>query len=189
MIGYKSYTINRVGRAGGGIQLLHLEYQITEARRKYSVVEDSYEFFLKTAIPGLGDMYVAGIYRPPNTPLVEVTHFFINTFEYTDNCSTKFAGDFNNDVLRNFNTMRNYFDVFNQCGLLNEINLSICFSPSTRIATSSIDNLWHPRRSYVCYSALSNHYTTCVTLRSNHDSPPKSTRSRDFSEANVELLA
>ena len=78
---------------------------------------------LKAAIPELVNMFVAGIYRPPNTSLADLTQFITNTLEYTDNCRTVFAGDFNIDVLSNSNAMRNYVDAFHQYGLINEINL------------------------------------------------------------------
>ena len=38
-------------------------------------------------------------------------------------------------------------------------------------------------------SNLSDHYAVSVIFRINHDSPPKSIRFRDFSEANAELFA
>ena len=43
-------------------------------------------------------MYVASIYRPQNTMLADFTHCITNTLEYTDNCCTVFAVDFNIDV-------------------------------------------------------------------------------------------
>ena len=116
-------------------------------------------------------MFVAGFYRLPNSLLADFTHFITNTLEYTTNCRTEFAGDFNTDVLSNSNAMRNYVDTFHQYGLINEINLPTYVSPSTGIVTSSIDHLWHnlncSRRSYVVSPALSDHYTICVVFRIN----------------------
>ena len=107
--------------------------------------------------------------------------------------STVFAGEFNIDVLSNSNTIHNYVDTFHQYGFINKINLPTYVSPSTGIDTSSIDHLWHnlncSRCSYVVSPALSDHYAICVIFRNNHDSPPKSIRFRDFSEANAELFA
>ena len=49
------------------------------------MVEDLYEsIFLKAAIPGLGNMYVAGIYEPPINPLADFIQSNINTLEYTN---------------------------------------------------------------------------------------------------------
>ena len=84
---------------------------------------------LKAAIPGLGNMFVEGIYRPPNTPLADSAQFITNTLECTNNCRTVFAGDFNINVLSNSNAMRNYVDTFHQYGLISEINLAnLCFA-------------------------------------------------------------
>ena len=47
-------------------------------------------------------MYVAGNYRPPNTPLADFTNIITSALEYTDNCRTVFPGYFNIDVLSNF---------------------------------------------------------------------------------------
>ena len=68
-------------------------------------------------------MYVAGIYRPLNTLLTDFTQIITNTLEYTDDCRTVFAGDFNVDDLINSKAMGNYMDTFHQYGLINEINL------------------------------------------------------------------
>ena len=112
--GYKSHTVNRVGRSGGGKKKFYLEY-ITVVRNQFSAVEVSYEsILLKAAIPGLGYMFVAGIYRPPNTPLVEFTQFITNTLEYTDKCHTVFVDDFNIYVSSNSNAMRNCVDTLRQ---------------------------------------------------------------------------
>ena len=80
-----SHTLNRVARTGGGKKIFYLEYIITEVISQFSAVEVSHEsILLKAAIPGLGNMFVAGIYRPPNTPLADFTQFITNTLEYTD---------------------------------------------------------------------------------------------------------
>ena len=51
-----------VGRIGGGIKTFYLEYIITEVISQFSAVEVSYEsILLTTIIPGLGNMFVAGI--------------------------------------------------------------------------------------------------------------------------------
>ena len=106
--GCKSHTLNRVGRTGGGIEIFYLEYIRTEVISQISAVEDSYEsILLKLAIPGLGNMYVTGIYRPPNNPLADFTHFITNKLEYPNNFRTVFAGDFNIDVLGTSNAMHN----------------------------------------------------------------------------------
>ena len=129
---------------------------------------------------GRKNMFVTGICRPLNTPLADFTQLYTNMLEYTNNCRPVFVGDFNMDVLGNSNATRNYVDTLHQYGLINEINLPTYVPPSTGIATSSIDHLWHnldcSRRSYVVSPALTDHYAICVILRINHDSPPKSIR-------------
>ena len=88
---YKSHTLNRVGRTGGGIKIVFLELIRTEVISQFSAVKDSYESILfKAAIPGLGNMFLAGIYRPPNTPIADFTQFITNTLENTDTCRTIF---------------------------------------------------------------------------------------------------
>ena len=70
-------------------------------------------------LPGLGNMFVAGTYRPPNTPLADFSQFITNTLEYTGNCRTVFAGYFNIDVLSNSIAMLKCVDTFHQYGLIN----------------------------------------------------------------------
>ena len=62
----------------------------------FSVLENSYECLLvKAAVPGLGDMLVVGIYRPPTKPLAEFTEFVTGILEYTSNYRAVFTGDSN----------------------------------------------------------------------------------------------
>ena len=123
--------MNRAGQTGEAKNIIH-----------FSAVEDWHEsILLKAAIPGLDNMFVAGVYRPPNNPLADLTHFITNTLEYTDNWRLVYAGDFNIGVLSNSNAMRNYVDTLHQYGLINEINLSTYVSPSTGIDTLLNDHL------------------------------------------------
>lgn len=69
-------------------------------------------------------MYVAGVYRPLNTPLPDLIQFVTNTLEYTDNLRAVLVGDFNIDVLCTSNAMRNY-------SLINKINFPTYVTPST----------------------------------------------------------
>ena len=59
------------------------------------------KYFFKAAVTGLGNMYVTGIYRPPNIPLTNFSQFIINTLHYTDKFRTVFADNFNFEVLGN----------------------------------------------------------------------------------------
>ena len=65
---YKLHIIIRLVRTGGGIKIFHLECKTTEVIRQISVVEDWFKVFFEAAILGLGDIYVAVIYRAANTP-------------------------------------------------------------------------------------------------------------------------
>ena len=80
-------------------------------------------------------MYVAGTYRPSNTPLTDSTQFVINTLKHTDDCRTVFAGDLNFNVLSNSKPMRNFVDTFHQYSLINELNLPTYLSPSYGFVT------------------------------------------------------
>ena len=64
---------------GGGEIFFYSEYIIAEVISQFSAVDVSHEsILLKAAIPGLGNMFVAGIYRPPNTPLADFTQLITN---------------------------------------------------------------------------------------------------------------
>ena len=103
------HFINRVGRTCGGIK------PSTEVVINFSKIEDSYEcFFVKTVAPSLGNVLVAGIYRPPSKPLVDFTEFITDAFEYTNNYGTVFTGDFNVNVKNHSYLTLNYSDVFHQ---------------------------------------------------------------------------
>ena len=92
--------------------------------------------------------------------------------------------------MRRINT---YINTFHQYSFVNEISLPTFISPSNGSAVSSIDHVWHnlnvPRYSYVVSPALSDHYAVCIIFKINYDSPPKTTRFRDFSDVNSEGFA
>ena len=98
--GYKSHSISRTGRKGGGIQLFYLDYIATEVISHLSVIEDSYEsIFVKASILSLGNMYIAGICRPLIKPITDFTQLFTRAMEYTNRFHTILAGDFSIDVM------------------------------------------------------------------------------------------
>ena len=152
--GYKSHSISRKGRKGGGIKLFYLDYISTEATSHISVKGDSYErFFVKTSIPGLGNMYVAEIYQPPNKPVTDFTQFISGAMRYTNRFHTVFAGDLKIDFMNISNVTRIYINTFHPFSFVNEINLPTFILPSNGNVISSIDHVWYnlkvPRSSYV----------------------------------------
>ena len=52
-------------------------------------------------------MFEAGNHRPPNTPLVDYTHFIISTLKYKDKFRAIFADGSNIGVPSNTNVMHN----------------------------------------------------------------------------------
>ena len=62
--GYKSCSIVRPTKRAGGIKLYYLDYISIEVINRFTVIKDSYEsLFLKAAIPGIGSIFVGGVYR------------------------------------------------------------------------------------------------------------------------------
>ena len=166
-IGYKSYPISIMGRKCEGIKLFYLDYSSTEVISHLSVIEVSYEtIFVKASFLCSDNMYVAGIYRPPNKSVTDFTQFITEAMEYTNRFHTVFAGDFNVDIVNNSNVTRNYINMSHQFSFVNEINLPTFNSPNNGSAISSIDHVWHnlnaPRCSFVVSPALSDHYAVCV---------------------------
>ena len=66
-------------------------------------------------------MHVAGIYRPPNTSSADFTQLVINILEYTHNCRTVFAGEFDIDVLNDFKATYKNVDTFFQSNIISGI--------------------------------------------------------------------
>ena len=123
---------------------------------------------------------MAGVYQPPNNDLAYFTQFITGAFRYKDSFRAVFTGSFNLDVF-------NCIDVFHQCSLVNETNLPTFVSPSDGTPTSLFYHIWHKlngqRGSYVVSTALSDRYTVCIIFKARHDSPPKTIRFGDYSEA------
>ena len=98
-------------------KLFYLDYFSREIISHLSVIEDSYEsIFVNASIFGLGNMYVAGIYRPrnKNKPLTDFTRFITGAMDYTNRFQTVFAGYFYIDFMNNPNMTRNYISMFHQ---------------------------------------------------------------------------
>ena len=73
---YKCHSISRTGRKGWGIKLFYLDCIQTEVISNFCLLDDSYESnFVNASIPGLGNLFVAEIYRPPNKPLTDFTQY------------------------------------------------------------------------------------------------------------------
>ena len=72
---------------------------------------------MKASIPVLANVYVAGIYRPPNKPVTDFTQFITGSMEYTNRFHTVFAGDFNIVVMNNSNVRVNALTRFNSIAL------------------------------------------------------------------------
>ena len=94
--------------------------------------------FAKASIPGLANMYVAGIYRSPNKPVCNFIKFITGAMEYTNRFHTVFPGDSNSDVMKNSNVTHNYINKFHQNSLGNESNLTNYIWSSTGSGLSSI---------------------------------------------------
>ena len=108
-------SISRTGQKGGGLKLIYLDYISTEEIIHISVIRVSYEaVFVKASNPCLGNMYIAGIYRPPNKLVTDLTQCITGAMDYTNRFHTVFAGDFSFDAMNNSNAPRNYISTFHQ---------------------------------------------------------------------------
>ena len=139
---------------------------------------------MKAPIPGLGNMYVSVIFRPPNKPVNDFTQFITGDIEYTNRFHTVSESVSKSDIMNKSNVTRNYIIPFQRYSFVNEINLPTYISLSNGSAISSIDLVWHnlnfPRSSYVVSPAQSGHYTVSANFKVKHDSPPKTTRFLKF---------
>ena len=86
---------------------------------------------------------------------------------------------------RNFQSVRNYIDVFAEHAFVNEINLLTYVLPSTNARTSCLDHIWHnlkiPRKSFIIHPNLSDHYATCLVFNKKIHSKLEPIKFRNYS--------
>ena len=119
--GYRSFSLYRDTRTGGGIKI-YVDCSINAY-----VVEDltssdgaCESLFIKCRASGVGDIFVGGVYRPPNKPINQFFDRLDSIFVFLNLSRCIMAGEFNLDVLDRDNThVKNYIDLFYQHGFTN----------------------------------------------------------------------
>ena len=111
----------------------------------FTGVEGSYEtLFVKAIVPGVGNLYVGGIYGLPNRCNVEFLSFIESVLQNLGDTRMVIMGDFNYNVMKvNDSTVSNYQNVFSQYKFVNEFSLQTYVSPGTSSSTSCLDHIWH----------------------------------------------
>ena len=191
--GYKSKSIYREGRRGGGIKLYFLEYLSLDVITEQTFVEDFCEMLtVESKVPKYGKIILSCIYRPPNTPFESFLEKMENLLSFVHNSRAIVTGDFNLNISGDSlnSDVINYLELFAQCGFYNEIDIDTYASPSNGEKKSCIDHLWTnfdcPRESFVVHPSIADHYAISIIFRVNFDDSPIPTRFRDYKQENIE---
>ena len=107
----------------------------------FTGVDGSYEtLFVKATVPKVENLYVEGIYRPPNWSNVEFLSYMESVSQNLLDKQTVIMSDFNYNVLKvNDSTFSNYQNIFSRYIFVNEISLQTYASPGTSSTTSCLD--------------------------------------------------
>ena len=182
--GYKSFNFYRPRGIGGGLKLYCLEHISVQKIDQPNL--NSCELLLVRAfVPGLGNLKICGIYRPPqNSP-----NDFLHDIDpiLSANCDSNFiiAGDFNLDTLDVLKPyVSRYTDLLTSYGLQNHVNLPTYITPNTLSGSSCLDHIWSNlcvgSRCFVINPPLSDHNPVAVIFDTLVACAPKTVKYRDY---------
>lgn len=188
--GYNCFSLHRENQIGGGIKLYVDDSFDANVVQELTSVDGAYErLFIKLNVPGLGDITVGGIYRPPSKSVNAFCEQLNDVLTCLNISRCVLLGDFNIDVLNTSNSqVQNLTDTFYQYNFRNDINLPTYHSPISNADVSCLDQIWHnlsiPRRSFVVGPNMSDHYAVCILFNKKNDSKVQSVKFRNFGASN-----
>ena len=188
--GYKSHNYFRTSGVGGGMKLYFLDHITSNIFSDVSLIACEF-LIVDTHVPGVGQIRVCGIYRPPNKSIGDFLSCMDTLLETSCNSDIVLLGDFNiNTFDVNNSNVQRYINLFESYGLRNEISLSTYVSPSNMIDGSCIDHIWHNlqirRDSYVLKPNMSDHYAVVTVFQTEVENEPITIKFRDYSILKVQ---
>lgn len=191
--GYHGHHTFRSDRIGGGVSIF-VRIGISSAKiAETSLVTDFCEFCtveINTTTSGNSNkILIYGIYRPPNSSILELSNHMMNILSILNNKTVLLAGDFNVDLLDESTNA----DFFNS---LYSFNFYPLINIATRISEHSatcIDQIWYNKLnisyagSIVC--DISDHYPVFTVMRTQNDRKPVTKTFRDHSVDNINKLS
>ena len=123
--GYKSHSICRNNRIGGGVKVYYLEHLNVNILHEFTGINDYCESIaLCGYITGFGKLNLICVYRPPGKPFNSFITYLGTLLENVVDGKSIVVSDINIDVISTSdpNTMQ-YVEVMCSYGFVNEINL------------------------------------------------------------------
>jgi len=191
--GYRSSSIYRNKRKGGGIKLYYLDHIDVSIISEFTGIEEFCETLsVKATIPGYGCIYVSCCYRPPSGAMQDFLTHMETVLERITYHKCVFMGDFNINVSSAGGAIDEYTNLLESYGLVNEVNLPTYVAPTTFEEKSVLDHIWHnliiDRKTYVVRPALSDHYAVIVCFQNHINNKELKIKFRDFSENNIDIF-
>lgn len=186
--GYKSVSLSRSNRTGGGIKLYYKEELMLQICGEFTSNTGACErLIVSSTIPGIGNIFICGVYRPPHSSVSDFCCELEQVLTWFGDKKAVILGDFNINLRGRLSpSVSRYENLLRQFNYVNEINLLTYHSPITKTDKSCLDHIWHNlnlnRRSFILRPPLSDHYPTCLVFTRDTDDVPKTLRFRDFSE-------
>ena len=168
--GYKSISLLRENRRGGGIKIYYDDNINICKVDNLTVADDICErLFIRATIPGFGNLLLGAVYRPPNFNVFEFINFIDSFLESEANSRLVITGDINIDVLKSCPNVQLYKDTITQNGFLNEINIPTYHSPITNSDVSCLDHFIHNlnscrTKSLILTPTIADHYATALLI-------------------------
>ena len=188
--GYNSLNTYRDG-SGGGIKIYYHDSLSVKVVEQYSGILPTHEALtIKASIPLIGEIYLLGIYRPPNNSINAFNDFLNNTLNHFANKKCIILGDLNIDMLKN-NIKANITDFSNillSQNFTNFIDKPTYIDPQSGNLTTCLDHIWtnfsFNNLSFTFDEPFTDHLPCALISNKNTDYPKCKVKFRNFSKSN-----
>ena len=191
--GYKSLSVYRTDRMGGGIKFYYLDFIDIKVIEEFTGMNQSSEsLVVRARIPGIGNAVIGSFYRPPDKPVNLFIDYLTNILDETCQSKTILLGDFNINVNKNEPNINLYKETLQSYNFVNMINIDTYESPVADRQDSCLDHLWHNLdydcSSFVLQPSFSDHCAIIGVFDVKVINKDIKIQFRDFSIRNINNL-
>ena len=178
---------------GGGIKVFYHESLGIKVLSQFTGIFPTHEALtIKASIPSIGDIFVVGIYRPPNLSINSFNQYLQNNLPYFNNKKCLIAGDLNIDMLKANKraNIANFSEILLAHNFVNFINKPTHIDSFTGIPTSCLDHFWSnalfDNTSFTFKDPFTDHMPCAIVFNEYTNHPVVKLEFRDFSRNNIE---
>ena len=190
---YKSFNCFRNCFGGGIIVYVREGVKAEIVREKTGLFQTHESIVLECQIPGLGDLHLFTLYRPPNCSVAQFLCYLEDNLAFFNSKKLCITGDFNINLLNSEdNNVIKFCEIMESFDLLCTIDKATYFSniKEEPEPTSCLDHFWHnfkkSSESFIMLPPFSDHSAIILCIFVKLPQLFKTITFRDFSCSNKE---